>query len=527
MPSTITETSEPSSFMIRVLIVEDEYVIAANLSENLMSSGYNVVGIASSATEAIEAAAQLRPDVVLMDIRLQGEMDGIQAAEIIWNGFQIPVIYISGHSDRSTLDRAKMTFPFGYLLKPVKGNELYVAIETALSRYEREQLLANVLKSIGDGLIVVDTYGRVIYLNKSAELMTGWQQHAARNQDLTNVFNVISEVTHLPLGNLAMIAIQQDTIIFPNERILLMDKDGTSFPITNSVAPVKNRIGLITGAVLIFRDDSQRRLKEERDQAQQQAKLLQGQNEGLEKLVQLKDDFLSAVSHELRTPLTNIKVAIRMLELTLSQLETADPSDSTKFDRLTQYISIVRDQCTQEISLVDELLELQHYEAGARPIDPVAIDLNQWLIQEIAVFEERAQSCEQEFQVQVQPNLPTLVSDQKVLTRIIAELLTNACKYTPPGGRIAIAVQPQMDDSIRLVVTNTGVEIPTDQLSRIFDKFYRIPNSDRWKQGGTGLGLALVKKQITHLGGRIWVESNPEQTAFTIELPLSSADTHL
>src|SRR5579883_293670 len=122
--------------MTQVLVVEDEYIIAANLQENLESLGYRVADIATEATEAIEKASILRPDIVLMDIRLRGGTDGVKAAEQIWNRLQIPVIFITGHSDRTTLERAKSTFPFGYLLKPIKDRELYVAIETALNRYE-------------------------------------------------------------------------------------------------------------------------------------------------------------------------------------------------------------------------------------------------------------------------------------------------------------------------------------------------------------------------------------------------------
>ncbi len=121
---------------IQILVVEDERIIALNLKENLEALGYAVPAIAATGEQAIAAATDLQPDLVLMDIRLKGAMDGIQAAEQIWERLQIPIIYVTGHSDRSTLERAKVTTPFGYVLKPVKERELYVAIETALQRYE-------------------------------------------------------------------------------------------------------------------------------------------------------------------------------------------------------------------------------------------------------------------------------------------------------------------------------------------------------------------------------------------------------
>ncbi|MBW4473883.1 MAG: response regulator [Stenomitos rutilans HA7619-LM2] len=127
--------ASPISTRIRILIVEDNYVLAANLQENLESLGYEVLGTATSVKEAIHKVVSLRPSIVLMDIRLEGEQDGIQAAAFIWNQLQIPIIFVTGHSDHSTLARAKTTFPFGYVLKPVKIQALHGAIATALDRW--------------------------------------------------------------------------------------------------------------------------------------------------------------------------------------------------------------------------------------------------------------------------------------------------------------------------------------------------------------------------------------------------------
>jgi CheY-like chemotaxis protein len=150
---------------IQVLVVEDEYILAINLQESLESLGYSVVDIADTAEAAIERATQLHPNLILMDIRLRSEMDGIQAAEYIWNHLQIPIIYVTGHSDKSTVERATLTFPFGYILKPVREQELYVAIQTALNRYEREQFLSSVLRGIGDGVMVIDAQLQIKYMN--------------------------------------------------------------------------------------------------------------------------------------------------------------------------------------------------------------------------------------------------------------------------------------------------------------------------------------------------------------------------
>ncbi len=138
----------------------------------------------------------------------------------------------------------------------------------------------------------------------------------------------------------------------------------------------------------------------------------------------------------------------------------------------------------------------------------------------IKLFNAHNRNCYQyELQLSIDPNLTTLICDPFSLERILIELLTNACKYSPLGERITITAQLK-SNNFQLQMTNFGVEIPADELPRIFDKFYRIPSNDPKKQGGTGLGLALLQKLIKHLGGSIKVESRSNCTCFTIELPV-------
>ncbi|MBD2612684.1 MAG: diguanylate cyclase domain-containing protein [Nostoc sp. ZfuVER08] len=180
--------------LVQILVVEDEYILAINLQEILESLGYVVVDIVSSAEEAIEKAQKLRPNLVLMDICLQSQMDGIQAAEQIWNHLHIPVIYVTGHSDKSTVERATLTLPFGYILKPVKDQELYVAIQTALNRYQREQFLMSELEKIRD--VVIPTNLQLclkcpshVYL---IHQLIAYQQMQATNEELKRQINLDS-----------------------------------------------------------------------------------------------------------------------------------------------------------------------------------------------------------------------------------------------------------------------------------------------------------------------------------------------
>ncbi|MBW4470647.1 MAG: CHASE2 domain-containing protein [Stenomitos rutilans HA7619-LM2] len=234
---------------------------------------------------------------------------------------------------------------------------------------------------------------------------------------------------------------------------------------------------------------------------------LEQQVKELQRLAQLKDDFLSTVSHELRSPMTNIKMAIELLKVTRSEASTA------------HYLKILQYECARETDLINDLLDLQRLEAGAQTYAPESINLNDWLPPIIQGFLERAETQHQSLSIDLPQQLPVLVSDQPSLERIVVELVNNACKYTPPDGAINVAVNwapPYME----LVVKNSGTEIPASELPRIFEKFYRVPQADPWKRGGTGLGLALVSRLVDYLGGKILVNSASGTTTFTVQLPL-------
>lgn len=233
------------------------------------------------------------------------------------------------------------------------------------------------------------------------------------------------------------------------------------------------------------------------------------QVEELEKLNQLKNGFLSTVSHELRTPLTNIKMALEMLKPTLPETDK----------RIQRYLQVLQNECNREIDLINDLLDLQRLENASHITLPgEEINLQDWVPALVEPFQVRTRQRQQTLEINLPPDLPTLVSNRVSLKRILAELLNNACKYTPDGCVIVLSIGYKSFEAVTFSITNP-TEIPAAQLPRIFDKFYRIPNTDPWEQGGTGLGLALVQKLIEQLQGNIQVESCKGWTTFTVELP--------
>lgn len=298
------------------------------------------------------------------------------------------------------------------------------------------------------------------------------------------------------------------------------------------------------------------------------------QVEALEKLNLLKDDFLSTVSHELRSPITNMKMALQMLNLTFRQLVITrllpqDEIDSMRVEtssstngkshhaaparslsdislsdqdlsvhseplvrRMTQYLAILNTECQQEINLVNDLLDLQRLEASHQPLELATVDLNVLLPSLADSFQGHANARQLQLEVIIPQPLPTVESNQDALSRIVSELLHNACKYTPPHEQIqlmaAVTAAATVEDNVththylQIAICNTGVSIPIQELPHIFEKFYRVPSTDRWQQGGTGLGLALVRELVHHLGGEIQVESCDRKTTFTVILPMTS-----
>jgi len=232
----------------------------------------------------------------------------------------------------------------------------------------------------------------------------------------------------------------------------------------------------------------------------------------LEDLNRLKDDFLSTVSHELRTPMANMKLALHMLGKLIE-----DP-------RQRGFLTIIEGECTRETNLINDLLDIQKLESGTKVIYPEAIILSDWLAPILTAFTARLQHRNLTLNLAIAPALPDLHTDALGLERILVELLTNACKYSPPQTQIQVRVYA-LDTWIALEVENQGPGIPSSALPKIFNKFYRVPNSDPWQQGGTGLGLALAQKLVNQLGGQILVTSQPGATIFSVLLPVANDGT--
>jgi PAS domain S-box-containing protein len=237
-----------------------------SLSARLERLGYGIAGIAVRGEEAVEMALRLDPLLILMDIQLRGEMDGIQAIEAIRGRRDIPFIYLTAHSDPATLRRAKATRPSGIILKPFEERELETQIELALYRHEtdrrlREQreMLRVTLSSIGDAVITTDTAGRITFCNPAAETLTGWRSQEAQGRPVGDILRIV-DVRGGDIGEspVSMVIRTGATVAASDDRILIR-KDGRNLSINSSGAPIRDEKGDLLGVVLVLRDITARK----------------------------------------------------------------------------------------------------------------------------------------------------------------------------------------------------------------------------------------------------------------------------
>jgi CheY-like chemotaxis protein len=253
----------------RIMLVEDEKVVAADIQECVNGLGYEVVGSAATGTDALRLAVNTMPDLVLMDIKLKGVLDGIDVAGALYDELKIPVVYLTAHADAGILERAKLTAPSGYVLKPFDDRTLRTAIEMAFDRFQRErhliegaQRLATAIGSIDEAVIVTQESGQVALMNRVAEALTGWSQAEALGKPVGEVFTALNVRTGAPIPSPIGRVLREGVAICvgaaTGDEVLLLGRHGAREPIQGSATPVRDGDTQAVGVCLLFRSPSLR-----------------------------------------------------------------------------------------------------------------------------------------------------------------------------------------------------------------------------------------------------------------------------
>jgi len=497
-----------------VLIVEDEGIIAENLRELLTSLDYDAFCTASTSDEAVECALKKCPDVVLMDIRIKGKLDGIATAKLLSERFDVPIIYLTAHADTATIARARMTEPHGYLVKPVRAPDLRSAIEIARYKHAmerqlraRERWYSTTVRSIADAVIAVDLAGKISFMNPAAESLVAMTLAEAQGRSAHEVLRLLSMdslvQTETPLDR----ALRERQPVEVPEAVL---ENGGSSPriIADSAAPVFDNDELL-GAVMVFRDvTEQRRLQKQLEIADRLASL---------------GTMAAGVAHEINNPLcvvvANAGLVLEELGSMLSPSTSAAMTPEQRSHALEDAIEMQR-QILSAASRIARIVSDLGAFSRPEPQESGSVDVRdavEWAIRSTAhEFRHRARIT-----TKLQ-KIPRVEADETRLGQVLVNLLINAAHAIAPGNvegnEVSVSTRSNEVGRVIIEVSDSGSGIPAEVLDKIFEPFFTTKPIGM----GTGLGLSICHGIVASMGGELTVRSRAgEGTTFQVDLPSS------
>jgi PAS domain S-box-containing protein len=464
----------------RILIVEDQAIIAMDIQRQLEVCGYDVTGIAGTARKAFESASGSVPDLVLMDIRLRGRGDGIEAGDTFRRRFDIPVIFVTSHSDEQTLSRAKLAEPYGYLVKPVSRGNLATTIDVALHRHraesrirKNEAWLNTILSSIGDGVIAVDPHLNIQLMNAAAVKLIGCSMEEGTGKPLHDVV----QLQHLETGERQAWALPATDATWIASHAL--HTLGGRREIMTGLAPIVHNDS-VTGGVLVMRDITA--LQSSQHSLRKANEVLARANADLSQLAH-------ALSHDLREPLRMILMFSQLIAKRYGDVLGPEGREFADY-------SIHGAQAL--LNFVGSLLEYYGTQRVTTLRGPT--DSNKCLAD--ALYHLRV-SIEESGAEITQDELPAVAVHEVVLLQLFQNLVGNAIKYRrcPPKIHVSSTL---MDGWCMFSVADNGCGVSPEKSEVIFGLLQRAHGRDI---PGAGIGLAMCRRLVEQHKGKIWVES--------------------
>ena len=450
-----------------ILIVEDETIVAADLASKVSQLGYEVSGMLDRGEDAINHLRKQRPDLVLMDIRLSGKMDGVEAAEIIRREFDLPVIYLTAHSDRATLERAKLTEPFGYILKPFDELALGTHIEIALYKYQAESRL----RQAHDQL-------ELRVEERTRELKLAEQELKEINETLER--RVTERTAELESAN-----------------ILLRDSRRAALNLMEDAEAARKKAEQAEKELLAMNIDLEQRVEQRTRELQESQK----QFLHAEKLSAI-GKLSASIAHEFNNPLQGIISILKGVQ----KRAVMDEEDKQLLDAAIGEGDRIK-------NLIRSLQDFNRPSSDKKAMMDVHHSLDAILLLQKSDLNGKRIAVMRDFM----EGLPRIVAVPDQIKQVFLNLLVNAadaCSQT--GGVITISTW-QEDEKAAVAIRDTGVGIKPEDLEQIFQPFF----TTKAEVKGTGLGLSVSYGIVKHHQGEILVESQPgEGTTFTVLLPI-------
>lgn len=489
-----------------VLIVEDELLVADDLRFTIQSMGYGA-RVADSADRALALASELCPDLVLMDIRIRGDRDGVETAKLLRAHFGVPVVFLTAHADAKTVQRASQSEPHGYLVKPVRSAELRATIEVALHKYrlehelqKRERWFATTLSSIGDAVVTVDLAGKVTYLNEAAEQLMGKKLAEVEGQSARDVL-VFTDGQARPFAEnpLDQVLRSRQKLEVP-EAGLTNATTGALRTIADSVAPVVDR-GVLLGAVMVFRDVT------DQHTARKQLELA-------DRLASL-GTMAAGVAHEINNPLAVVLSNSGFIETELNRMQN-EPALATDVAWREEMRVAAEDLKSASTRIQKIVADLHIF---SRPVNQAAGDCDvgrclDWAVRTTAYAFRRRPPVKLEL-----GELRPVSGDETRISQVFVNLVLNAAQALPvdePSRSVTIRAKT-VGEQVVVEVQDEGKGMTPEVMRHVFEPFFTTRAPD-----GTGLGLSVCHGIVTSLGGQIQVESQVGKgSLFRVMLPIS------
>jgi two-component system, sensor histidine kinase and response regulator len=497
----------------RILIVEDEAIVALDLQSQLVELGYEPVGHVTHGEQAIALAGELLPDLVLMDVQLAGDMDGISAARTIRAQFGLPVVFLTAYASGETLARAKLAEPLGYILKPFSERELNTVIEMALYKHRAERNVIeaarhteSILDHMVDGVVTTDGRGIIESFNKAACGIFGYAAQEVIGQNVS----ILMPAPHHGQHDGFIQRYQQtgeERIIGRPRELIAVRRDGEIFLINLSISRIL-RAGQPVFVGLIRDITEKKRIEAELDQHRHHLEELVGQRTAELTMARRQADaanmaksaFLSNMSHEIRTPMNAI--------LGITWLLQRDLVEPVQHDRL----QIIDKAGRHLLSIINDILDLSKIEAGFMQLESVDFQLSDVLDSAKSILHDLAQKKGLLLTLDYGDVPHSLRGDPMRLRQAVLNYGSNAIKFTGQG---AVNLRAKLLDDhpdgllIRFEVQDSGPGMTPDQVARLFQPFEQADSSISRKYGGTGLGLAITQRIAALMNGEVGVESTP------------------
>jgi PAS domain S-box-containing protein len=509
-----TATNAPPA---RILVVEDEAIAATDIERSLAALGYSVVGRVSTGVDAVQQARACRPDLVLMDVHLRGELDEVAAATIIREELQTPVIFLSAFSDGETINRAMSTEPFAYILKPFKEIELGCAIEIALHRSRtdavlrrRERIMATTLRSIGDAVVATNEEEKITLFNRAAEKLTGWTAQEALGRKLAEVMSFEREETGEAIEAPLREAMEGRGVAHLPDKVRLV---GTHGPVTidGAAAAIVDDDGSVFGGVVAVCDVTARtqaekalgRLNDSLEQrVRERTAELTAANEELE-------SFAYAVSHDLRAPLRAMSGFSQAI---------VDDYGATLPGEAHAYLDQIALASHHMGDLIDGLLTLSRCTRGDLQRDQIDLCALCDRVRQELMSAEPARRVTWHVEAGL-----TARGDGRMIQVVMRTLLGNAWKFTALTAVPEIRVYAERDscENTLVCVTDNGAGFDMRHAAKLFKPFQRLHRQEEFP--GTGIGLATAQRIVHRHGGTIHATAAVGQGA-TFRFSLPSAE---